>query len=100
MATSKSNAQTKAHDAVDKAANTAHKGVDNAAEAAEHGQERAEAIARQVSEQAQAIADTAKAQSERVSTAVGNYAKENPLKTVGFAFLAGAVAASLLCKRK
>lgn len=96
----KNNTQSKAHDAVDKAAEAAHKGVDGATAAAENGQERVDAMAQQISEQAHQIADTAREQTEKVSSAVGNYAKEHPLKTVGFAFLAGAVAASLLCKRK
>lgn len=96
----KNNASAKAHAAVDKAADSAHKGVDGATSAAEHGQEQVEAVAQQISEQAHKIAETAQQQSERVSSAVGAYAKENPIKTVGFAFLAGAVAASLLCKRK
>lgn len=96
----KNNVSAKAHAAVDKAADTAHKGVDGAASAAEHGQEQVDQVAKQISEQAHRMADTAREQSERVSSAVGAYAKENPIKTVGFAFLAGAVAASLLCKRK
>lgn len=96
----KNNTTTKAHAAVDKAADSAHKGVDGAASAAEYSQEQVEAVAKQISAQAHKMAETAQLQSERVSTAVSEYAKENPIKTVGFAFLAGAVAASLLCKRK
>lgn len=100
MATTNSTTQSKAHEKVDKAADVAHKGVDSAAQAKEHSQERIEEVAHQISEQAHKIADTAKTQSEKVSSAVGAYAKENPVKTIGIAFLAGALAASFLCKRK
>ena len=96
----KNNTTTKAHAAVDKAAESAHKGVDGAASAAEYGHDQVEAVAQQISAQAHKMAETAQQQSERVSSAVSEYAKENPIKSVGFAFLAGAVAASLLCKRK
>ncbi|SJL83786.1 DUF883 family protein [Vibrio palustris] len=101
MATAtKSTTQSKAHEKVDDAADVAHKGVDSAAEAKEQTQERIEEVAQQISEQAHKMADTAKQQSEKVSSAVGSYAKENPAKAIGIAFLAGAVAASFLCKRK
>ncbi|MGO2354379.1 MAG: DUF883 family protein [Marinomonas foliarum] len=98
--TTKSTTQSKAHEKVDSAAEAAHKGVDSAAQMKEQSQERIEEVAHQISEQAHKIADTAKSQSEKVSTAVGEYAKEHPVKTIGIAFLAGALAASLLSKRK
>ncbi|GAA0832128.1 MULTISPECIES: DUF883 domain-containing protein [Marinomonas] len=100
MATAKSTTQSKAHDKVDQAAEAAHNGVDGASAAAAKSEERIEEVAHQISEQAHKMADTAKQQSEKVTNVVGNYAKEHPVKTVGIAFLAGAVAAGLLCKRK
>ncbi|MBJ7553550.1 DUF883 C-terminal domain-containing protein [Marinomonas spartinae] len=101
MATAtKSTTQSKAHEKVDEAAEAAHKGVDSAAQAKEQSQERIEEVAQQISEQAHKIADTAKNQSEKVTSAIGEYAKEHPVKTIGIAFLAGALAASFLCKRK
>jgi ElaB/YqjD/DUF883 family membrane-anchored ribosome-binding protein len=101
MATStKSTTQSKVHEKVDSVAEAAHKGVDNAAEMKEQSQERIEEVAHQISEQAHKIAATAKSQSEQVTSAVGAYAKEHPIKTIGIAFLAGALVASLLSKRK
>ncbi|MFQ3185885.1 MAG: ElaB/YqjD/DUF883 family membrane-anchored ribosome-binding protein [Marinomonas primoryensis] len=96
----KNTTQSKAHEKVDSAAEVAHKGVDSAAEVKEKSQERIEEVAHQISEQAHKIAETAKSQSEKVSSAVGEYAKEHPVKTIAIAFLAGALAASFLCKRK
>ncbi|ETX10816.1 hypothetical protein MUS1_12630 [Marinomonas ushuaiensis DSM 15871] len=101
MATgTKSTTQSKAHEKVDNVAEETHNGVDNAAEMKKQSQERIEKVAHEISEQAHNIAATAKNQSEQVTSAVGSYAKENPIKTIGIAFLAGALATSLLSKRK
>ncbi len=98
--TTKTSTQDKAHDKVDQAAEAAHKGVDSAAAAAERSDEQIRQVAQQISDQAHVISEKAKAQSERVSNAVGTYTKENPVKSVGIAFLAGAVVAGLLCSKR
>jgi ElaB/YqjD/DUF883 family membrane-anchored ribosome-binding protein len=89
----------KAHKTIDRVAQGAHTAVDKAASAAVAGEDKLHQIADDMSAQASAIAQQAKARSEQVTAAVSTYAKENPIKTVGFAFLAGAVVASLLNRK-
>ncbi|WP_191601527.1 DUF883 family protein [Marinomonas algicola] len=89
-----------AHETIDKAADSAHKGVDKAAETSAKGEQKVQEVTQQISQQAHELADTAKQQSEKVTQAVSSYAKENPVKSVGIAFLAGALVAGLFCKKK
>ena len=91
--------EVKAHKAIDRVAQGAHSAVDSAASAAGRGEDKLHQIADDMSAQASIIAEQAKARSEQVTSAVSTYAKENPIKTVGFAFLAGAVVASLLNRK-
>ncbi len=98
--TTKTANETKAHEHIDQAAQAVHKGVDSAAQAAGKGEEQIRQVAKQIGEQAQQLSDQAKAQSERVSNAVSTYTQENPVKSVGIAFLAGALVAGLLCTKR
>ena len=99
MSTAKNVEEVQAHNTIDKVATKAHGAVDRAASAAGAGEEKLHVVAEELSAQAHQMAETAKACSSQVSSAVGDYARENPLKTVGIAFLAGAVVASLLGKK-
>ena len=90
--------QSNSHEKVDKAAAKAHETVDRAAEMAGSGEERLYKLAEELREQAEQLANTAKSRSANVNSAVSDYTRENPLRTVGLAFLLGAVFAFLFRK--
>ncbi|EKE79940.1 hypothetical protein [Idiomarina xiamenensis] len=91
--------EQRAHARVDKAAEKAHAAVDKAADAAGRSSDKLHDVADGLKEQAQHFAEQAGQRSRDVSNAVCTYTRENPLKTIGLAFLAGAVVTSL-CRRK
>ncbi|SEO48503.1 DUF883 family protein [Aquisalimonas asiatica] len=94
MATKASGHQTtdqvagKAHEAVDKAAETAGKAEEYAREQASHADERVRDAAAQGRQRADDVLD-------RVNT----YVRENPLMSIGIAFVAGALYSSLTRRR-
>jgi ElaB/YqjD/DUF883 family membrane-anchored ribosome-binding protein len=55
-------------------------------------------LANELREHADKLAKSAKSRSEAVTSAVGDYTRENPTKSIGIAFLLGAVLAFLFRK--
>jgi ElaB/YqjD/DUF883 family membrane-anchored ribosome-binding protein len=87
-----------AHDKVDRAAQRAHDAVNRAATMAGSGEEKLHNLADELRKQAEQLANSAKNRSDEVSSAVSDYTRTNPLKTIGLAFLVGAVVAFLFRK--
>lgn len=88
----------KAHAKVDGAAEKIHEAVDRAAAVAGTSEERLIELANELREHADKLAKSAKSRSEAVTSAVGDYTRENPTKSIGIAFLLGAVIAFLFRK--
>lgn len=78
----------KAHEAVDWAAETAGKAEDQTRECASHAEERVREAASQGRERADALVGR-----------VNGYVRKNPLISIGFAFLAGAIYSALTRRR-
>lgn len=91
--------QDSAHSTVEQAAAKAHAAIDKAAGAAGSGEEKLHHMADEMRAQAEHIADTAKARSKELTDAVCEYTREHPVKTLGIAFLAGALVASLVRRK-
>ena len=83
------------HDKVDAAASKAHEAVDRAAAMAGSSEESLHQLAEELRLQAEGLVSSARKHSEAASEAVGGYTREHPLRTVGLAFLLGAVVAFL-----
>lgn len=97
MDTSNSQSHTteSAHAKVDRAAERAHDAVNRAAEFAGSGEEKLQHLADELRTQAEQLASNAKRHSDEASAAVSDYTRTHPLKSLGLAFLLGAVAAFL-----
>ena len=88
-------ASEKTHSKVDGAAEKVHEAVDRAASVAGSSEERLAELAAELRAHADLLVDSARSRSEAVSSAVGDYTRENPAKSIGLAFLLGAVIAFL-----
>ncbi|MFT6592312.1 MAG: ElaB/YqjD/DUF883 family membrane-anchored ribosome-binding protein [Zhongshania sp.] len=88
----------KAHAKVDGAAEKVHEAVDRAAAVAGSSEERLIELANELRDHADRLAESARSRSEAVTSAVGDYTRENPAKSIGIAFLLGAVLAFLFRK--
>lgn len=80
------------------AAEKAHSAVDKVADVAEAFDEKARNASKNVKSQANDSLEEAIALREKTKNTITDYAKENPLKTAGFAFGAGLIASALLRK--
>ena len=95
---SSKNSENKHHQRVGDAAERVHEAVDRAAAMAGTSEERLMELVEELRDHADKLAESARSRSKEVTAAVGDYTKENPIKSIGLAFLLGTVLAFLFRK--
>jgi ElaB/YqjD/DUF883 family membrane-anchored ribosome-binding protein len=86
------------HEKIDSTAERVHEAVERAAEMAGTSEERLMELAEELRAHADRLAKSARKQSAEVTSAVEDYTRENPIKTISLAFLLGAMLAFLFRK--
>lgn len=87
------------HQATDQVADKAHEAVDKAAAAAGKAEEYAREHASQADERVREAAAQGRQRADDVLDRVNSYVRENPLMSIGIAFVAGALYSSLTRRR-
>ena len=86
------------HERTDGAAERVHEAVDRAATIAGMSEERLLELAEELRGHADKIAKSARSRSNEATAAVGDYTRENPIKSIGLAFLMGTILAYIFRK--
>lgn len=87
---------TKAEESLtDKAASAAHEAINQVAATAAEAEERIRKAVAEAEQRVRASTRDARDQSEELAETIGQYAQQHPLATVGIAFAAGFLLASL-----
>jgi len=73
--------------------------VDKAAEVTESNVKKMQHVASDLYHQAHDVAESAAVRSKEMGHAATDYARENPIKTVGMAFVAGALVSALIRRK-
>lgn len=87
------------HDTTDQVAGKAHEAVDRAAETAGRAEEYAREHASHADERVREAAAQGRQRADDVLDRVNSYVRENPLMSIGIAFVAGALYSSLTRRR-
>ncbi|MDF1692706.1 MAG: hypothetical protein P1U47_10050 [Zhongshania sp.] len=86
------------HEKTDSAAERVHEAVDRAAAMAGTSEERLKELADELRGHADKLAESARSRSKEVTAVVGDYTRENPIKSIGLAFLLGTILAYIFRK--
>ena len=87
------------HETTDQVAGKAHEAVDKAAETAARAEEYAREHASQADESVRKAAAQGRQRTDEVLESVNSYVRDNPLMSIGLAFIAGALYSSLKHRR-
>lgn len=91
--------KTTGHQTTDHVADKAHEAVDWAAETAGKAEDRTREYASQTDERVREAASEGRQYADDMVGRVNGYVRENPLMSIGIAFLAGAIYSSLTRRR-
>ncbi len=91
--------KTTGHHTTDQVAGKAHEAVDWAAETAGKAEDRTREYASQADERVREAAAQGRQHADDMVNRVNGYVRENPLMSIGIAFLAGVIYSSLTRRR-